>query len=423
MSWRDEYVEEVVGMLDDLDDETFVTMVLQILDKPEDDANPRLLYHPSILGRFKRIRVENAMLFAGRFLPAVRQTRRIWLPDLLEAMTSLRQGPDPFAFRDGAGLLTEPVQPVEWVVPGLIAEGLTILGGTPKSGKSYLAYSLALAVARYGRWLDHWDVPTGPVLFLSLEDDASDTRLRLHELDPDLTLDPGQVRFLHGVDAVPTFDQGLLPWVESVLAQYQPRLVVIDPLSYLYAPAKGQGHDLFTEMRSMVFPLRWLGKTHHCAILALDHRRKRSRDDVNIFDTLHGSIAKQAVADALLMVERDDEELTLAALVRRGKDATHHLTMQFRDGRCWLGYTGESPPKADTGNYGALRQKVYTALMTYRMAMTMGELLAELEMPNTAATRSGLGMVLIRAQKAGDIHKTERGKYIWANRDQPGQEG
>ena len=43
-------------------------------------------------------------------------------------------------------LFEQPVGPVDFIVGGLLAPGLYILGGSPKVGKSWLALQLCLAV-------------------------------------------------------------------------------------------------------------------------------------------------------------------------------------------------------------------------------------------------------------------------------------
>lgn len=427
MSRPDDYLDPIVDMLVDSSDEAFIGALLQVVATPDDDsqedrfaAHTRLLFRQEILSRLARIRHEEPGLFLGRFTPELRKRRRdLFLPDLIAALDNQKRDYDPFAFADGSALLQQPVRPVQWLVHSLIADGLTILGGTPKSGKSYLAYALAIATAVYGEWVQHWTVERGSVLFISLEDDADDTRLRLAELDASLSLPAGAIRFVHGLDAVPSFEGGLIPWLTEAIEQYHPRLIVIDPISYLYSPPKRGNGDQFAETRSMLFPLRWLGKANHCAIVALDHRRKRSRDDVSIFDTLHGSIAKQAVADALLMVERDDEQITMSALVRRGKDATHTLSMLFRDGGCFLTYTGEATPQ---GKYGDFRQQVYTTLMQYRIPMTVKEIMADLELPQNRQIYDHIHKVCLRGVKAKELEKTGRGAFVWATQVYEGRE-
>ena len=49
---------------------------------------------------------------------------------------------------DGAALMSQPLQPIRFVVDTLIAQGLHILAGSPKVGKSWLALWLAVAVAK-----------------------------------------------------------------------------------------------------------------------------------------------------------------------------------------------------------------------------------------------------------------------------------
>lgn len=49
---------------------------------------------------------------------------------------------------DGETLLSLPLQPMNFVVDTLISQGLHILAGSPKVGKSWLALWLALTVAK-----------------------------------------------------------------------------------------------------------------------------------------------------------------------------------------------------------------------------------------------------------------------------------
>ena len=49
---------------------------------------------------------------------------------------------------DGETLMSRPLQPLNFVVDTLISQGLHILAGSPKVGKSWLALWLAVAVAK-----------------------------------------------------------------------------------------------------------------------------------------------------------------------------------------------------------------------------------------------------------------------------------
>lgn len=323
---------------------------------------------------------------------------------------------DPFVFIDAATILDRDYPAPRWLIPGLIADGLTLLGGSPKSGKSYLAYALALAVARPALWCQHWRVEEGSVTYVSLEDDESDTRQRLDELASGVRIPPGRLRFLHGIEHVPSFGEGFLDWVRNILEIHQPRLLIIDPISYLYV-LKRTGNQ-FEETKDMLYPLRWLGKRHNCAIVAVDHRRKQSRDDVSIFDTLHGSVAKIAVADGLLMVERDDEEITIACLVRRGKDQTLNLTLTFSDeGAAALAYKEASTQSAHTS---ALRQTIMQFLLGMQEPMSVEDIILGCEFVNNRQMKDAIKLILWRAEKAREIERTTRGRYVYAQRNAQG---
>lgn len=331
----------------------------------------------------------------------------------LDVPARLAQTFDPFIFTDARTIQDQPSIPRRWLVQGLIANGLTILGGSPKSGKSYLAYALALAVATGGRWCQQWEVETGKVVFVALEDDADETHHRLEELAGETRLPHGQLFFVHGEQAMPNFDAGALQWIEATLEHHQPRLLIIDPLSYLYV-LKRSGSQ-FEETKDMLFPLRWLGRKYGCAIVCIDHRRKRSRDDVTVFDTLHGSVAKQAVADGLLMIDRQEKEVTVAGIIRNANDVLLHLTMEFVEGRVYLNYEQEGRNMPTT--MSEIRMRVFQTLQQSAVALSIREIMALGDMPDLGPLRNTINQILIRAVHHGEIGKTERDKYLWVQKN------
>ncbi|HJC54538.1 MAG TPA: AAA family ATPase, partial [Candidatus Gemmiger stercoravium] len=66
-------------------------------------------------------------------------------------------------------LYDQPLEPVEYLVDGLLAPGLYILGGSPKVGKSWMALQLCLAVCGGGAFLGR-ATRKSEVLYLALED-------------------------------------------------------------------------------------------------------------------------------------------------------------------------------------------------------------------------------------------------------------
>ena len=54
-------------------------------------------------------------------------------------------GPSAIVARDLQALVFPPIA---WVVPRLIADGLTLLAGTPKRGTSWLTLGISVAIGR-----------------------------------------------------------------------------------------------------------------------------------------------------------------------------------------------------------------------------------------------------------------------------------
>jgi hypothetical protein len=319
---------------------------------------------------------------------------------------------DPFVFTDATSIMAHPPRPRRWLLPGIIADGLTLLGGSPKGGKTYLAYALALAVSHYGRWCNHWEVEQGKVIYITLEDDENDTHLRLLELDPRLKLQSNRLIFVHGQETIPSFGSGLREWLEGTLELHKPRLMIIDPISYLYVLKKTGSQ--FEETKDMLFPLQWLGKTYQCAIVCLDHRRKRSREDVSMVDTLYGSVAKQAVPSGIIMVNRDQSDIELDMTIRNGQQQKEYVSFTFENGCCFLAYKGgEQQPM----NQSELRMRILDILQASPIPMAVPDVLLALDLPDTRQERNIVFQILYRAMKAREIEKTSRGRYVVSTKE------
>jgi len=65
-------------------------------------------------------------------------------------MNNAKETKDKMCFDtiDGATLMSSPLQPLRFVVDSLISQGLHVLAGSPKVGKSWLALWLSVMVAK-----------------------------------------------------------------------------------------------------------------------------------------------------------------------------------------------------------------------------------------------------------------------------------
>lgn len=126
---------------------------------------------------------------------------------------------------DAETLLSTPLPPVRWLIPGLLPAGLSLLAGASKAGKSWLCLWLCLQLARGG---EIWGRTTQPqtVLYLCLEDTYARIQGRLFRLTEDPV--PNRLYFQTGSRAI---GDGLELQIEKFLSQHpETGLVVIDTL-------------------------------------------------------------------------------------------------------------------------------------------------------------------------------------------------
>ena len=125
-------------------------------------------------------------------------------------------------------------EPLKFVVPGFIAEGLTLFAGKPKIGKSWLLLHVAWAVASGDYTLGGISCEAGDVLYASLEDNKRRLQSRLTKLFGSATDWPFNLQFTCDM---PRLADGGLKFIEDWIASVdRPRLIIIDTLAMVRAP-------------------------------------------------------------------------------------------------------------------------------------------------------------------------------------------
>lgn len=201
-----------------------------------------------------------------------------------------------------AELLAEELPPVRWIVPDILPEGVTILGGKPKMGKSWLAYGLCVAVASGGVALGTKPVERGECLYLALEDNKRRLQKRLRKLLAGETPPEG----LHIRLSWPRLDEGGAEALGDWLAEHpDARLVVVDTLKKVRPRTNASGtsrsvYDLDYEALESLLPV---AAQHGVSILVVHHLRKMDADDP--LDAISGSTGLTGGVDGTLVLKRE----------------------------------------------------------------------------------------------------------------------
>ncbi|MCR5035335.1 MAG: AAA family ATPase, partial [Clostridia bacterium] len=116
----------------------------------------------------------------------------------------------------------------EMIVEHMIPQGLTILAGAAKSGKSWLTLDMGLAVAAGVPFLEKETLRCG-VLYFALEDTAARLQKRLHRINED-----GPPDNLYLAIECPPLGGGLLDSLNDHLKSHPDiRLIIIDTLQMI----------------------------------------------------------------------------------------------------------------------------------------------------------------------------------------------
>jgi AAA domain len=214
-------------------------------------------------------------------------------------------------------------------VPDLIAEGVTILAGRPKIGKSWLTLSLSMAVASGGKALGTKSVEQGEVLYAALEDNPRRMQSRI-----DALLEEGESapRGLHIVHRLPRMREGLAEALTEWLDLHpQARLIVIDTLARIRPPRQPH-RDWYAEDMAWGEELNQLALAHHVAIVVVHHLNKGGAADP--LDQVHGTMGVTGSAEGIVISERSRGQADATLLVTGRDVEEQRLALQF-DGGVW----------------------------------------------------------------------------------------
>lgn len=223
---------------------------------------------------------------------------------------------------NGADLLEMDLPAVCWAVPDLLPQGLAILAGGPKLGKSWLIYSVCAGMGAGCRVLGQFQTPQAKSLYLALEDGRRRLQDRLKALcrnEP--AIKPG----LANVDfqiSWPRFDdEGGLEKLEVYIKENVPnglKLVVVDTLAKVMPKSKSKGLNAYEADSIIMGRIKSMADKYGICILIVTHLSKL-RTSKDPFDNITGSMGQFGTADTAMLLTRKRGAPT-ATLQTTGRD-------------------------------------------------------------------------------------------------------
>lgn len=222
---------------------------------------------------------------------------------------------------DGQTLLDMHLPQIWFVVDGLLPQGLHILAGAAKTGKSWLLLLLSLRVAQ-GK--PFWNLQTekGTVLSLCLEDSFNRIQQRLMDLTEDAPEN------LHFATLSKTLSDGLCEQIEEFILEHSDtNLVIIDTLQKVRENS-GESNLYATDYRDISL-LKNLADKYHIAVVVVQHLRKQF--DSNPHNMVTGSTGLLGAADGSYVLKRENVGDKDAKLDIKGRDVEEQIMNIRRD--------------------------------------------------------------------------------------------
>jgi hypothetical protein len=199
-----------------------------------------------------------------------------------------------------------------WLIDQLWThQAVGVIGGSPKSGKTWLALEMAVSVASGKPCLGRFEVLSpGRVLIYAAEDSAVAVRsrieslARLHQVDFDrldvhiITMDSLRLDRPEHQDRL-----------ESTLLLYKPALLILDPLVRIHAIDE----NVAGQVSTLLGYIRSLQRKTGAAIALVHHVRKNASPNGGAGYSLRGSGDLYAWLDSFLYLRMHQDKRTLSA--------------------------------------------------------------------------------------------------------------
>lgn len=288
-------------------------------------------------------------------------------------------------------LKKEDIPEIRWLIKDFLASsGFFLLSAKPKTGKTFLALQMAVAVATGKPFLDHFETEKGKVLYVITQGGKRLMKDRILKVENGTKLD----NMFYQTALNPLENGGYEELTNFIEMAKNPKLIVLDMITGLLPNHK---HSNYAAWQATTDRLNDFTLKNDICLLGVYHSKKGETDSEDFFEDSIGSTGINAGISGGLMLRntRNKNESVIQMKLREltgGKK-----TLLFEDAK-WSYVAGELPNRM-------LDREIYDILKE-QSGLTNSEIATA-----TGKNRSNVYNVLKRLVDENFIYQ-EKGKYF-----------
>lgn len=224
---------------------------------------------------------------------------------------------------DGETLMDMQFPKSRFCIQSLLPQGISILGGAPKIGKSWMVLDWCVRIAKDE---SVWNLPTekGTVLYLCLEDSLARIQERLNYITDEV---PSNLYVATKSESIET---GLIQQIQNfIISHTDTTLIVIDTFQMI----RNNSELSYANDYNEIGKLKQYADEMSISILLVHHLRKQGDSDP--LNKLSGTTGISGAVDAVFVLDKDKRNENKANLLCTGRDIEQReFQLSFNREKC-----------------------------------------------------------------------------------------
>jgi len=224
---------------------------------------------------------------------------------------------------------------IHWVIKDVLPEGLVILAGAPKIGKSWMALGFALSVTGGNKALGYFDTSKSTVVYIALEDNLRRIKSRIGNIlsiEPNYKA-PDNLIYLEESCNFPKLNENGIEELQKLVDDNSDiKLIIIDTLGRAKADKKRKDNNIYQADYDLGSKLQEFTMRNRICVLVIHHTKKGSEE--NVFDEISGTTGLTGAMDSMMVLKKKNNGHKLYLTGRDVKEEEYSVVFDDKI-FCW----------------------------------------------------------------------------------------